>query len=92
MRPRRLTLAYTEVTLRAASPLGFAGVARGHEFHCSSLDPVPASVRRVYRLRRRGGAEQDEGYLIGNALLSYVHLHFASNPALAERFVAQCAG
>jgi cobyrinic acid a,c-diamide synthase len=92
MRPRRLTLAYTEVTLRAASPLGFAGVARGHEFHCSSLDPVPSSVPRVYRLRRRGGAEQDEGYLIGNALLSYVHLHFASNPALAERFVAQCAG
>jgi cobyrinic acid a,c-diamide synthase len=92
MRPRRLTLAYTEVTLQAASPLGAAGVARGHEFHCSSLDPVPASIRRVYRLRRRGGAEQDEGYLIGHALLSYVHLHFASNPAFAQRFVAQCAG
>jgi len=91
MRPRRLSLAYTEVTLQGASPLGAAGAARGHEFHFSSLDPVPAAVPRVYRLRRRGGAEQDEGYLIGNALLSYVHLHFASNPEVAARFVAACA-
>jgi cobyrinic acid a,c-diamide synthase len=92
MRPRRLSLSYTEVTLQADSPLGPAGtVARGHEFHLSSLDPVPASVSRVYRLRRREGDERDEGYRIGNALLSYVHLHFASNPGLATSFVTACA-
>jgi cobyrinic acid a,c-diamide synthase len=92
MRPQRLSLSYTEVTLQADSPLGPSGtVARGHEFHFSSLDPVPASVSRVYRLRRRQGDECDEGYQIGNALLSYVHLHFASNPRIAERFVAACA-
>jgi len=92
MRPRRLSLGYTEVTLSGASPLGAAGSAvRGHEFHYSSLDAVPASIPRVYRLRRRGGEERDEGYLIGNALLSYVHLHFASNPEVAARFVAACA-
>jgi cobyrinic acid a,c-diamide synthase len=91
MRPRRLSLSYTEVTLRADSPIGPAGtVARGHEFHCSSLDPVPASVSRVYRLRRRRGDERDEGYQIGNALLSYVHLHFASNPRVATSFVTAC--
>jgi len=92
MRPRRLSLGYTEVTLQAGSPLGPAGtVARGHEFHLSTLDPVPASVSRVYRLRRRQGEERDEGYRIGNALMSYVHLHFASNPGLATSFVAACA-
>jgi cobyrinic acid a,c-diamide synthase len=92
MRPRRLSLGYTEVTLQADSPLGPAGtVARGHEFHLSTLDPVPASVSRVYRLRRRQGEERAEGYQIGNALLSYVHLHFASNPGLATSFVTACA-
>jgi cobyrinic acid a,c-diamide synthase len=93
MRPRRLSLGYTEVTLQDDSPLGAAGTsARGHEFHASSLDPVPASIPRVYRLRRRRGEERREGYRVGNALLSYVHLHFASNPALARNFVAACAG
>ena len=92
MRPRRLSLAYTEVTLQDDSPLGAAGsVARGHEFHYSSLDPVPSSVARVYRLRRRHGEERAEGYRVGNALLSYVHLHFASNPDFARRFVQACA-
>ena len=92
MRPRRLSLSYTEVTLQADSPLGPSGtVARGHEFHFSSLDPVPASVARVYRLRRRRGDERGEGYQIGNALLSYVHLHFGSNPRIATSFVRACA-
>jgi len=92
MRPRRLSLAYTEVTLQDDSPLGAAGsIARGHEFHFSSLDPVPSSVARVYRLRRRHGEERAEGYRVGNALLSYVHLHFASNPDFARRFVEACA-
>ena len=92
MRPRRLSLGYTEVSLRADSPLGtLGGTARGHEFHYSSLDPVASSIPRAYALRRRGGEERAEGYLIDNALLSYVHLHFASNPALARNFVTACA-
>ena len=92
MRPPRMTLSYTEVTLQADSPLGAAGtLARGHEFHFSTLDPVPPSVERVYRLRRRGGDEGVEGYRIGNALLSYVHLHFGSNPELAAGLVRACA-
>jgi cobyrinic acid a,c-diamide synthase len=92
MHPRRLSLSYTEVTLQADSPLGPPGtVARGHEFHFSSLDPVPMSVSRVYRLRRRRGDDRDEGYRIRNALLSYVHLHFGSNPKLATSFVRSCA-
>jgi cobyrinic acid a,c-diamide synthase len=92
MRPRRLSLAYTEVALTGATPLGEAGaVARGHEFHYSRLDPVPDTISRAYLLRPRLGEERAEGYLVERALMSYVHLHFASNPALAEGFVAACA-
>ena len=87
----RMSLGYTEVTLQREALLGPSGTAaRGHEFHYSSLDPVPAVIPRVYRLRRRGGDECQEGYQIGHALLSYVHLHFASNPDIAGAFVAAC--
>lgn len=93
MRPRRLTLGYTEVELTADTPLGRAGaIARGHEFHYSSIDPVPDSVPRAYRVRRRRGGERPEGYLVGNALLSYVHLHFGSNLDVARSFVDACRG
>lgn len=93
MRPGGLTLGYREVSFTADCPLGAAGqVARGHEFHGSNLSPVPESVPRVYRLRAGPGEERAEGYLIGRALLSYVHLHFGSNPTLADAFVASCAG
>jgi len=92
MRPRRLTLGYTEVELTADAPLARAGaVARGHEFHYSTIEPVPESVPRVYRLRRRRGGEPVEGYLVNRALMSYVHLHFGSNLDLARGFVEACA-
>lgn len=92
MKPKKLTLGYVEMECSADTPLGPAGTqARGHEFHYSRIDEVPASVPRVYRLRRNGwGEERAEGYLVGNALMSYVHLHFESNPLVAERFVSSC--
>jgi len=78
MRPRRLTLGYSEVELLADTPLGAPGtMACGHEFHASTLDEVPAAVPRVYRVRQRGEAgARLEGYLVGRTLMSYVHLHF----------------
>jgi cobyrinic acid a,c-diamide synthase len=92
MRPRRLTLGYTEVVFTAGTPLGDAGtLARGHEFHYSSMDPVPDSVARVYEIRHARGGGRSEGYLIDRALMSYVHVHFASNPAVARSFVDACA-
>jgi cobyrinic acid a,c-diamide synthase len=92
MRPRRMALGYTEVTFTGSTPLGRAGaVGRGHEFHYSTLDRVPDRVARVYRLGARGDAERAEGYLVGRTLMSYIHLHFASNRDLPRSFVAACA-
>jgi cobyrinic acid a,c-diamide synthase len=92
MRAHGLTLGYAEVTLAAAGPLGAAGtVARGQEFHSSTLGPVSTAVPRVYQVRSPSGAARAEGYLVGRTLMSYVHLHFASNPAVATAFVDACA-
>ena len=57
---------------------------RGHEFRYSEMDPMQADVRRAYQ-------EPALGYRAGSALGSYIHLHFASCPAFARAFVAQCA-
>jgi cobyrinic acid a,c-diamide synthase len=88
----RLVLGYHEVTLGAAGPLGPAGTrARGHEFHCSRLREVPASLPRLFAATDgSGGAPRPEGFVIGGASMSYVHLHFGSNPALADNLVAAC--
>lgn len=93
MKPKKLTLGYAEVELTAETPLASRGTSiRGHEFHYSRIDEVPATVSRAYRVRmQRGGAEYAEGYLVGRALMSYVHLHFASNPDVAGSFVEACA-
>ncbi len=92
MRPRRMTLGYREVRFTADAPLGRAGaVARGHEFHYSTLEAVPETVPRVWRLEGRHGGDRPEGYLIGRALMTYAHLHFASNPELPRAFVQACA-
>jgi cobyrinic acid a,c-diamide synthase len=92
MSPRRMALGYTEVAFTGETPLGPSGaIARGHEFHYSSVDPVPEGVARAYRITQRGAERRAEGYLVGRTLMSYVHLHFASNPALAPSLVAACA-
>jgi cobyrinic acid a,c-diamide synthase len=91
MLPKRQALGYREVTMLGDTLLGPAGTtARGHEFHYSELT-MPDDIPRGYRLAGRDGTPyDDEGYLRGNVLGSYVHLHFASNPVLAENFVACC--
>jgi cobyrinic acid a,c-diamide synthase len=91
MREHGLTLGYAEVTLTAPTLLGPAGsVVRGQEFHASTLGPLTATVTRAYRVRSPGGDERLEGYAVGRTLMSYVHLHFASNPGVAAAFVDAC--
>ena len=86
---RRLTLGYREVRARRETPLCHAGQQlRGHEFHWSMCDPPPAELAAYDVL---GGPAHVEGYAAGNILASYVHLHLASDPKLAPRFVDACA-
>ena len=91
MLTRRKAIGYREVTLLADTPLGPAGtVARGHEFHYSELE-LPADLTRAYSMADRTGSPcGTDGFVSGNVLGAYVHLHFASNPQLAENFVTFC--
>lgn len=86
-------LGYVEVATERDTLLGPAGLRfRGHQFRYSDLTLNPLSeVDLSYRLRqRRGNVTSAEGYSCGNVLATYVHAHWASNPAVAEGFVAAC--
>ncbi len=65
----------------------------GHEFHYSTLQ-VQAGLSQVdypaaYEYQAAGSLHR-EGFAKANLLASYVHVHFASNPDVAKRFVATC--
>lgn len=90
MRAQRSHLGYVTIRALVDTPLLRTGEStRGHEFHYSAWEDLPADLPYAYAARsRRGGAERMEGYARGNLLASYVHLHFWSEPALAGRLVA----
>ncbi len=92
MLPRLRSLGYRRVTLTRSCPLGPAGArARGHEFHYSELSGEPEGEGLhpdAYAAESRLGPEPGtRGFLQGNLLASYVHLHLGSNPALAPALV-----
>ncbi len=93
MHDRLQALGYVEAETAAASPLGPAGQrARGHEFRHSALAGAAEDAAPTWLVRRRPGEPAAlEGFHRGSALGSYVHVHWASNPHLAEGFVASCA-
>ena len=97
MLPRLRRLGYVQIETVEPSVFGRVGTAlRGHEYHYSELlggladDPGSHSVYRV--IEPRTGRSHGEGYAVGNALASYVHLHFGSNEAAAAAFVGFCGG
>lgn len=94
MLPRRKALGYTEVVLQDRCLLGERDQAiRGHEFHYSEIEGAEADPAMIhaYRIRgRRYGNDRPEGYAVGSALASYVHLHWGSAPQAAACFVQRC--
>ncbi len=86
---KRLTLGYREARARRDSMLLRAGeTVRGHEFHYSVTDAPPDPLAAYDVL---GGPDRAEGFVQGNILGSYLHLHFGSDARLAPRFVDACA-
>jgi cobyrinic acid a,c-diamide synthase len=59
---------------------------RGHEFHRTAATP-PAGSTPAWQW----SAGSPEGFVAGSVHASYLHLHWAGSPQLAERFVAACA-
>jgi cobyrinic acid a,c-diamide synthase len=90
---RLQALGYVEVETQVDSLLGPPGTRfRGHQFRYSSIADFPADLDHIYVLAaRRGGEKRTEGYRRGSVLASYVHAHWASNPAIPAHFVQWCA-
>jgi len=82
----RVTIGYREAEALRDSLLAEAGQrVRGHEFHYSVLESPPP-----HPAYRRADGEETEGVVAGpadNVLASYLHVHFATDPRMAERLV-----
>jgi len=84
-----LTLGYRELRVARSCVLGDVGlIARGHEFHYSSLVPTGRLEYAGTLTDAKGQARGQDGLIVGNTLALYTHLHFASRPALAQALVA----
>lgn len=90
MLAKRKALGYRELKAGAGCPFLKRGeTIRGHEYHYSEIKTPPARIKRVFFVTGSGGKSK-EGYVYKNTLASYVHLHFASNPAFARGFIRAC--
>ncbi len=91
MNSRLRAVGYVEAELLRDSVIGPAGTrVRAHEFHFSSAEP-DATGSEAWRVEKaRTGAVCRAGYATANVLASYLHLHFAGNPVLAQAFAAAC--
>ncbi|MEV6488954.1 cobyrinate a,c-diamide synthase [Actinoplanes sp. NPDC051633] len=85
-----LTLGYRDAVALTDSPLAPAGTrVTGHEFHRTTVHP-----RSGLLLSPAGGAAwawrgaDPEGFATPALHASYLHLHWAGNPAMARRVVA----
>jgi len=88
-----LTLGYRDAVALTDSPLAPAGTrVTGHEFHRTTVHP-----RSGLLLSPAAGAawawrgDDPEGFASGSLHASYLHLHWAADPALARRLVAAAA-
>ncbi len=89
MSKRLRSLGYRQATLTADSLWGGRGdILRGHEFHYSEIDEMPADIARVYELQDG----RCEGYQLGNTLGGYLHLHFGGTPRAVQWFVDKVIG
>lgn len=75
-----LAISYVTACTSAASPLGPVGTtARGQEFHQSRI--INAEIdATLYDVTTSDGRNRRDGFLQGNVVAGYVHLHFASAP------------
>ncbi|MCX2971330.1 MULTISPECIES: cobyrinate a,c-diamide synthase [Streptomyces] len=85
----RLTLGYREAVAVGDSVLAAAGTrVRGHEFHRTATEPG-AGASPAWGLTRP--LRRTEGFAEENVHASYLHVHWAAEPALARRFTERCA-
>lgn len=91
MQPRLAALGYVTLTATTDTLLLRKGeTVRGHEFHFSTSALVGPLEFGLASVGGRGIEEGKDGICTPTVLASYAHVHFASHPAMAERFVDAC--
>jgi cobyrinic acid a,c-diamide synthase len=89
MRKQGLTLGYRMLECSQRCMLGEPGVmARGHEFHYSTLVPNGPLSYACTLADAQGRPRGQDGLISGNVLALYTHVHFASRPEVAKELVA----
>ena len=89
MNERLQMVGYVEAELMTDCVIGRRGDrVRAHEFHFSSADVETKKIFRCTRLRTEKIYEA--GAVEGNVVGSYLHLHFAGCPSVAEHFIKRC--
>ena len=98
MQKQLVAIGYRDISGEPGNFLLQGCQARGHEFHYSSFKPTPPvegmehawnPPTAAYQVEAYGRV-QKEGYLRGNLVAGYTHLHFASQPQLAENWLKKC--
>lgn len=92
MEKRLMGIGYVETEVLKDSVLASVGETfRGHEFHYSRLETKGSDYPWAYRLRKSmDSPEFTEGYARANILATYVHVHMANHPGLAQKFLDTC--
>lgn len=93
MQKKLAALGYRDITGAEGNfLLGPGDKAKGHEFHYSTFQPAEnALIRSAYETKGMRGMKQ-EGYLneSGTLVAGYTHIHFASEPEIAQKWVELC--
>jgi cobyrinic acid a,c-diamide synthase len=84
----RPTLGYRRATPTVDTPIAGVDSAelRGHEFHYSTIEPAGDALHLTARF-----GTGTAGFASPTLLATYVHLHLAARPDIAERFVSRAA-
>jgi cobyrinic acid a,c-diamide synthase len=83
----KLTLGYRTARATIDSPIARANTElRGHEFHYSNIEPPGDGLTLTARF-----GTGHAGFATPTLLASYLHLHLAGRPDIAEQFVATVA-
>ncbi|RAV20942.1 cobyrinic acid a,c-diamide synthase [Paenibacillus contaminans] len=93
MQSKLAALGYREIKgMEGNELLGMQMTAKGHEFHYSTFRPGTAGAEKLppaYLTKGMKGSKE-EGVLFRGLVAGYTHIHFASAPEAAERFVDRC--
>jgi cobyrinic acid a,c-diamide synthase len=89
MQKQGLTMGYRTMEVSQDCILGASGaIARGHEFHYSTLVPKGRLDYACALRDARGDSKGSDGLVVGSTLALYTHLHFASQPQMAKSLVS----